>query len=49
MVRCDRLKVILGGSLAGSLEIDIKRIILSEFSKHINVKLDICLEPHGLH
>lgn len=43
MVRPDRLKAILGGLLAGSLEIDIKRMILSESSKHINVKLDICL------
>lgn len=43
MARSDRLKMILGRLLAGSLEIDVKRMILSEFSKHINVKLDICL------
>lgn len=43
MVRSDRLKTVLGGLLAGSLEIDVKRMMLGEFSKHINVKLDICL------
>lgn len=43
MVRPDRLKAILGGLLAGSLETDVKRRIVSERSKHINVKLDICL------